>query len=146
MKWLILFVTLGSWSTFAHDTKYVLKISDVLTMPEAAGRLDPSVKLYFGDQQGPEGSDHGEVVANPKSNSLNQKHEWACRWTMLSGLVQLQQRAKAMGATAIVGIESNYKKTPLSSETEFECHAGALVTAVSLRGEMIRDQVSNATR
>jgi hypothetical protein len=138
MKWLLLVITLGSWATYARDTKYLLKISDVLMMPEAAGRLDPSVKLFFGTQPAPEGEEHGKVVANPKTNSLNQKDEEACRWMMLSGLVELQKRAKAMGATAIVGIESNYKKQPFSSETEFECHAGPLVTGVSLRGEMIK--------
>ena len=131
-------IALSSWSTFARDSKYLLKISDVLMMPEAAGRLDPSVKLFFGKQPAPEGEDHGEVVANPKTNSLNQKDEEACRWMMLSGLVELQKRAKALGATAIANIESNYKKQPFSSETEFECHAGPLVTAVSLRGEMIK--------
>ena len=134
MKWLMVVVALSSWSTFARDTKYLLKISDVLMMPEAAGRLDPSVKLFFGPQPAPE----GEVVANPKTNSLNQKDKDACRWMMLSGLVELQKRAKAMGATAITNIESNYKKQPFSSETEFECHSGPLVTGVSLRGEMIK--------
>src|SRR5689334_13589443 len=138
MKWLVLVITLGSWATYARDTKYLMKISEVLTMPEAAGRLDPTVKLYFGKESAPPGEEHGEVVANTKTNSLNRKHEEACRWMMLSGLVQLQKRAKAMGATAIVSIESNYKNQPLSSETEFECHAGTLVTGVSLRGQMIR--------
>ena len=138
MKWFVALIALSSTAVFARDTKYRLEISDVLMMPEAAGRLDPSVKLYFGPQSAPEGEEHGVVVANPKTNSLHQKDGEACRWLMLSGLVEMQKRAKAMGATAITGIESNYRKEPFSSETQFVCHAGPLITGVSLRGQMIK--------
>jgi hypothetical protein len=137
-KWLVVAVALSSASAFARDSKYLLKIADVLMMPEAAGRLDAGIKLYFGKQPAPAGENRGEVVANPKTNSANKSDEEACRWVMLSALMELQKRARAMGATAVVGIESYYKKVPFSSETEFECHAGAFVTGVALRGQMIK--------
>lgn len=137
-KWLVVALVVSSGSAFARDTKYVLKIADVLSMPEAAGRLDANIGLYFGKQPGPTGERRGEVVANPKTNSTNKSDEDACRWVMLSALMDLQKRARAMGATAVVGIESYYKKAPFSSETEFECHAGGFLTGVALRGQMIK--------
>ena len=43
-----------------------------------------------------------------------------------------------MSATSVVGLERFYKKVPFSSETEFECHAGALVAGVALRGQPVK--------
>lgn len=129
-------LVLTSSSALARDTRYLLKIADVLSMPEAAGRLDANIKFYFGKQKAPAGESRGEVVANEKTNSANKSDEEACRWVMLSALMNLQKRAKAVGATSIVGIESYYKKNVFSSETEFECHAGTFVSGVALRGQM----------
>ncbi len=137
-KWIVVALVVSSGSAFARDTRYILKIADVLAMPEAAGRLDAQVSLYFGKQPFPQGENRGEVVANPKTNSAKKSDEDACRWVMLSALMELQKRARAMGATAVVNIESFYKKVPFSSETEFECHAGGFLTGVALRGSMIK--------
>lgn len=137
-KWLVVALVVSSGSAFARDTKYILKIAEVLSMPEAAGRLDAKIGLYFGKQPAPAGDHRGEVVVNPKTNSANKSDEDACRWVMLSALMDLQKRARALGATAVVNIESFYKKVPYSSETEFECHAGGFLTGVALRGQMIK--------
>lgn len=137
-KWVVVAVVVGSGAALARDTKYLLKIADVLAMPDAAGRLDPNIKFYFGKTKAPKGESRGEIVVNPKTNAANKGDEAACRWVMLGALTELQQRAKAMGATSIVGIESFYKKVPFSSETEFECHAGAIVAGVALRGQLVK--------
>ena len=137
-KWLVVALVVSAGPAFARDTKYILKIADVFAMPEATGRLDPKIGLFFGKQPFPAGENRGEVVANPKTNSSNKSDEDACRWVMLSALMDLQKRARAMGATAVVNIESFYKKVPFSSETEFECHAGGFLTGVALRGSMIK--------
>jgi hypothetical protein len=121
---------------FARDTKYLIKIADVLAMPDAAGKLDSKIKFYFGKQKAPAGENRGEVVANPKTNASNKSDEEACRWVALSALMELQTRARAMGATAVVGIESFYKKVPYSSEIEFECHAGTFMAGLALRGTL----------
>lgn len=137
-KWLGVTLLLAAGPALARDSKYLLRIAEVLEMPEAAGKLDPHIKLYFGKQPAPRGEKRGEVVVNPKTNSANKSDEEACRWVMLSALADLQKRARAMGATSVVGIESFYKKVPFSSETEFECHAGAMITGVALRGQMMK--------
>lgn len=137
-KILVVLVVLAGSSAFARDSKYLLKIADVMAMPEASGRLDSNIKLYFGKQKAPKGESRGEVVVNPKTNAANKSDEEACRWVMLSALAELQQRARAMGATSVVNIESFYKKIVFSSETEFECHAGAVMSGVALRGQLVK--------
>lgn len=137
MRLAITVVLFLSSSALARDSKYLLKITDVLQGPEA-GKLDQGIKLYFGAQKHPRGEDRGEIVANEKTNAANKGDEQACRWVMLSALLKLQERARAMGGTAVVGIESYYKKVPFTSETEFECHAGAFAAGVALRGHILK--------
>lgn len=140
MKRLTLAVMLAALpaTALARDTRYVLPIQDVLTMPEAAGRLDRSFRFFFGNNQGGGGENRGEVVATSRTNASNKSDEVACKWAMLSALVELQQKAKRVGATMVVGVESFYKKVPFVSDTEYECHAGAIVAGVSLRGQAIK--------
>jgi hypothetical protein len=38
----------------------------------------------------------------------------------------------------VVNIVSFYKKDVMSSPTEFECHAGAVIAGVALRGEFVK--------
>ena len=125
-------------AAFGRDTRYLLPIQDVLTMPEAAGRLNRSFRFFFGHNRGPPGEARGEVVANAKTNASNKRDEVACRWAMLSALVELQEKARRVGATQVVAIESFYKKTPFVSDTEYECHAGAVVAGVTLRGQAVK--------
>ncbi len=138
MKRLIFAVVLVAMPALARDTRYLLPIQDVLTMPEAAGRLDASFRFFFGSNKNFGGESRGEVVANTKTNAANKSDEVACRWAMLSALIELQQKAKRVGATMVVGVESYYKKVPFVSATEYECHAGAVMAGVALRGQALK--------
>jgi uncharacterized protein YbjQ (UPF0145 family) len=51
---------------------------------------------------------------------------------------QLEKRARELGANAVVNIASNYKNVEFSSDSEFECHAGAIMAGVALKGEFVR--------
>jgi hypothetical protein len=121
----------------ARDTDYKLKIDDVLQNPEYRGKLGNDVAFYFGSGRSPSGS-MGEFVANEKTNSFGKSDETACRWAMLSALLKLKERAKKLGADTVVNIVSYYKKDEFSSATEFDCHAGALIAGVTLKGTMIK--------
>jgi hypothetical protein len=138
MNKIALLLVMTSTAAFARDSKYTLAIADVLAMPEAQARLDANIKMYFGTQKGPAGQALGEVVVNPKTNAANKDDATACKWVMLSALVDLQAKARSMGATAIIGIESYYKKISFVSETQYECHAGTLMAGVALRGQMVK--------
>jgi len=77
-------------------------------------------------------------VTNLKTNAVNKSDEKACEWVFLSALVALEKRAKQLGANAVVNIVSYYKKVPMSSETEYECHAGNVLAGVALKGDFVK--------
>jgi len=53
-------------------------------------------------------------------------------------MVALEKRAQQMGANAVINIVSYYDKKVISSATEFECHAGAIMAGVALKGDFVK--------
>lgn len=122
----------------ARDTELHLSIEDAMSTPAAEDKLDPNIRLYFADT--PHGAvitEHGNFVSNKKTNALNKSDEEACRWVMLSALLSLQDRVKSEGGNAVVNIESFYDRQPMASSSEYECHAGAIMAGVALRGDVV---------
>jgi uncharacterized protein YbjQ (UPF0145 family) len=119
----------------ARDTVLKLPVADVLALPEAQAKLDGSVKFYFGGQPAGVTQKLGEGVTNRKTNGAGKSDEVACRWAALAALVALQDSAKQKNANAVVDIVSFFKKVPMQSTTEYECHAGGIVVGVALKGE-----------
>ncbi|MEO2279993.1 excinuclease ABC subunit A [Pseudoalteromonas pernae] len=96
------------------------------------------VPLYFGQQSHSEVKESfGEVMTNKKTNAFNKSDREACEWVMLSALKALQERAQREGMNAVVNIQSFYRKREFSSETEYECGAGALIAGVTLKGTLV---------
>jgi len=127
------------WPAQARDTKYLLPIAAALEVQDAKNRLDGSVKFFFGNQETPKVlAKLSTDVTNLKTNAVGKSDEKACNWVFLSAMIQLEKRAKQLGANAVVNIVSYYKKEVMSSPTEFECHAGAVIAGVALRGEFVK--------
>jgi uncharacterized protein YbjQ (UPF0145 family) len=123
----------------ARDTKYMLPIAAALETQDAKQKLEGSVKFFFGSQETPKiltklGSD----VTNLKTNAVGKSDEKACNWVFLSAMIQLEKRAKQLGANAVLNIVSYYHKNVVSSATEFECHAGAVMAGVALKGDFVK--------
>lgn len=143
-NWISLFVVLGAAFTVAinaqaRDTKHMLPITTAMEAPDTEEKLEGKVKFYFGDQKHPKiltklGSD----FSNRKTNAFGKSDEVACNWAFLSALVALEQRAISLGANAVVNVVSYYKKNTQSSQTEFECHAGAIMAGVALKGDFVK--------
>jgi len=128
-----------AWPAQARDTKYLLPIAAALEVQDAKNRLDGSVKFYFGNQETPKVlAKLSTDVTNLKTNAVGKSDEKACNWVFLSAMIQLEKRAKQLGANAVVNIVSYYRKEVMSSLTEFECHAGAMIAGVALRGEFVK--------
>ena len=122
----------------ARDTKLLLPISVAMETKDAEDKLGGSVKFFFGDQKTPPilkklGSD----ISNRKTNAVGKSDEKACNWAFLSAMVALEKRAQQLGANAVVNIVSYYQKNTMSSATEFECHAGAVIAGVALKGDFV---------
>ena len=105
----------------ARDTKLLLPIKDALNYVGKKGSakeiLDPSIALVFG--RGGGNIIQADLVSNKKTNGF-------------------QQSAKDVGAKKVVNLVSYYKKHEFKSTTEYECHAGAFIVGVALKGDIAR--------
>jgi hypothetical protein len=64
-----------------------------------------------------------------------------CARAFEDAITQLTFAARGAHATAIVGVVSNYEGTLFDDPEHFECHAGALKAAVTLRAQLAIDPV-----
>jgi uncharacterized protein YbjQ (UPF0145 family) len=123
----------------ARDTKLLLPLSAAMGANDAKVRLGDSVKFYFGTQATPPVLERlGEDKTSQKTNSFGKSAETACNWAFLSAMLRLQQRAHELGANAVINIVSNYKNVEMSSDTQFECHDGTIMSGVALKGEFVK--------
>ena len=114
-------------------------IDAVLTSAVAREKLGTGVRFYFGKQSYPTvDRTLGDYVANPKTNAFNKSDQEACEWVFLSALISLHDRAVHEGGDAVVNIRSFYQKREVASETEYECHAGAVLAGVALKGTVVK--------
>ena len=126
---------LSATPALARDTELHLPLADVLNMPEAQGKLDGSVRFYLAGQSTPKVLKRLQSdVSNRKTNGVGKADDVVCRWAALSALIAFQDKAKQLGANAVVDIVSYYKKDESKSATDYECHAGAVVVGVALKG------------
>jgi uncharacterized protein YbjQ (UPF0145 family) len=126
-------------TALARDTPLMLSIQEAMSTPEAREKLRGDVRFYFGDQPHPPVRERlGQGVSNKKTNALNKSDKRACEWVFLSALLSLEARARELGANAVVNIQSYYRKNAVTSPTRYECHAGAVVAGVALKGEFVK--------
>lgn len=123
----------------ASDTVVMLPIAAALDANDARARLGDSVKFYFADQPTPKVLQ--KIITDKTSlrtNGFGKSAEKSCNWVFLSAMLSLQKRAQEVGANAVVNIVSNYNNQENASRTEFECHDGAIMSGVALKGDMVR--------
>lgn len=126
-------------SAFARETRLELPLSELVNSEQArAAGLDGSVRFYLAGQNVSVASRMRSDVANRKTNAANKSDEEACRWVALTALVALQNKAKKLGANAVVDIVSYYKKNEFRSASKYECYAGTFVAGVALKGTYAR--------
>lgn len=135
----LLVTLLAAGTAAARNDQQMFSVDEALNTPAAKEKLDPEITLYFGNQKHPKiAKDFGEWKTNKKTNGFNKSDKEACEWTFLSAALELQARAQKEGGNAIVGIKSNYKNVERSSDTEFMCGSGALMSGVALKGNVVK--------
>ncbi|HMN44769.1 MAG TPA: hypothetical protein PKE27_09365 [Povalibacter sp.] len=123
----------------ARDTRLKLPLKDALETVDARDKLGTDVKFFFGSQATPAVVQKlGTYTSNKKTNFANKSDKEGCEWAFLSAMISLKERALAEGGNAVINIESYYKKNQFSSETEYECGAGAIIGGVALRGTVVK--------
>ena len=143
MKSLIVLLTttllLVAPEAFSRDSKLMFSIQDAMQSADFQERLDPSIRLYFGTQKHTKTvKSFGNFTTNKKTNAFGKSDGEACRWVFLSALLALQEKVKAEDGNAVINIASYYKKEKNSSNSEFECHAGAIIAGVALNGDVVK--------
>ena len=119
----------------ARDDAVHLSFQALLDSPEAKEKLDGSVQFYLAGSKTPHIVEKkGSDVSNRKTNSVGKTPERSCNWAALTALMAFQQKAKQVGANAVVDIVSYYKQDEFKSATEFECHDGSMMSGVALKG------------
>lgn len=132
-------VALLSINAHARDTKHMLPLEDALGTPAAQEKLDSGVRFVFSGQDVPEIKQKLMVASsNKKTNAFGKSDVEACEWAFLSAMMALQERALKEGGNAVVDITSYYKKNEVASATEYECHAGAIMAGVALKGRIVK--------
>lgn len=127
-----------STQVLAADRTVFLPLQPAIDAALAAGKIDGSVKFYLAGT-GPKGQVlEANVVTNRKTNAFAKKDPEACLWAAQSAVISLHEAAKKAGANAVTNIVSYYRKNETSSKTDYECHAGAVVAGVALRGDLAR--------
>ena len=131
----------GSSVAMARNTIVNISMKSVLDMPEAKEKLHAGIHFYLMGQPTPQVAGRfATVVTNRKTNNANKSDVRGCMWAALSALISLQDavEAQGQGANAVVDIVSYYQKNVRESATDFECHAGAIIAGVALRGTVAK--------
>lgn len=122
----------------ARDTTHYLPFDAVVAEATAAGRLDGSVKFYLAKHPAGAKIIRSDVSTSKKTNAFNKTDEAACSWALQSALIGMEKAAKAAGANAVVDIVSNYKHVEYKDSSKYECHAGAVIAGVALKGSLAK--------
>lgn len=123
----------------AADRVSMIKIDEAMAANGARERLGDSVKFYFGDAATPKVAERlAPVKTSKKTNSFGKSPEESCNWVFLSAMLELKKAAEKVGANAVINIESNYKNVPRSSTTDIECHDGAIMSGIALKGVLVK--------
>lgn len=124
----------------ARDTALYLPFDKVVKQMLAEKKLDGSVKFYLAGVQ-PRGKVsviQPGAVTNKKTNAFNKTDQGACEWALQSALLTLQDAARRANANAVTNIASYYKKNERKDASTYECHAGAVIAGVALKGDLAR--------
>lgn len=122
----------------ARDTMLLLPFDKVVQQMLSEKKLDGSVKFYLAGAT-PKGQVNvvsANAVTNKKTNAFNKSDQAACEWALQSALLTLQDAAKKAGANSVTNIVSYYKRNERRDAAQFECHAGAVVAGVALKGDL----------
>ncbi len=125
-----------AWDSEVADYSVEAAMSQVLAKKE----LGADVEFYFGGQNvyGIVATSFGEAETNRKNNAYNKSNEQACQGAFLFALRSLRDRARNLGANAVINIRSNYLGDEDISETTYQCEAGEVLAGVSFIGDIVK--------
>jgi hypothetical protein len=135
----VLLVLGNAGQAIARDTVLNPLFDEAVARAIKAGKIDGSVRFYLAGIAPAGGTVlKSDVVTNKKTNGLGKGDQDGCEWVLYSALISLQQAAISSGGNAVRSIVSYYKRNESSSTSTYECHAGATVIGVALKGDIVK--------
>ena len=122
----------------ARDVPVMRPIAAALDTPDAHRELRRPVRFYFGAPPAMSVAQKFGQVEVHRRTIVNSNDIASCDRVFVAVLSDMQKRATAAGANAVINIISDYDHHAVSSQTEYECHRGSAVTGVTLRGDLVR--------
>ena len=133
-----LFFVLTVSTAYARSTFHDLEVKQAAESETGKAKLLDVPFYMLGKKHPKTGRDLGEFKANRRTNSFNKTDENACEIAFLSAIISLQNRARKMGADAVIDIKSITKHNDLESSTNFRCAAGVIIANVALTGRVVK--------
>ena len=98
------------------------------------------VRFYFGNQPHPavERSFGVSTTAQRASTAGDKDAKEVCARALTSALLRLKSAAIKNGGNAVINIKSNWKHNEVSSESQYQCATGALMSGVALKGTVVK--------
>lgn len=132
-------VVSGAHSVLAADQILMMPIRPALESVDGRAMIDGDVKFLFGKNRPARvAHQYGNFIANNKVRVFGRSTGEACNLVFLNALEDLQKRARAVGANAVVGVVSYFRRREVSSDDSYECNLGAIVAGVALKGDLVK--------
>lgn len=130
----------------ARNDKLLQPIRPMMNQLRKNELLDPKISFHFGAAV-PAGFEivnahvqaHGVADPQPdRSRNVYRPDNVVCNMAFRQALIELAQKARESGGTALVGVVSNYQNVEMDSVDVFECHAGYTRAVVDLKAKVAR--------
>lgn len=141
MKKIFLFITLTILSSvsIARETIADYSIEEAMSITKISSTIGSEISFYYADQSHPKIEKKlGQYRSSNKTNAFAKTDKEACQWVFASTLKALRKRTLNEGGNAVINIRSIYKNNLTSSETTFQCGAGAIIAGVALVGDVVK--------
>ena len=121
----------------ARNITHMMLISNAMESSDVPEKPSGSIKFVFGTDKAPKVKTITNQRLVRKVSLRASNNVTACNQAFMSILAAFEQKAKEMGANAVVNIVSSYGRQQMASATHFECHEGSGYMAVALRGDFV---------
>ena len=116
-RWMLAAILLmGAQMSSAKDVFHDYSVEAALKSPQS-GELR-KIPIFMAGQNHPPGDKIEDNKSNRRTNAFGKSDQDACDIAFLSAIFALQDRAMAVGGTAVLDIKSGTKNRDLTSATE----------------------------
>ncbi len=123
----------------AADEILMMPIRPALESVDGRATIEGDVKFFFGKNRPARvAHQYGNFVTNSKVHVFGRSTGEACNMVFINALEDLQKRARTIGANAVVGVVSYFRRREVSSDDSYECNLGSVVAGVALKGDLVK--------